>query len=91
MRPKCLEKYLALGEKKESANIENCVMRNLTCLLLTNYCLGDHVKEVEMEEDCSTRVELINVYILFGTPEGKYWLGDISIDGRRILKWVSKK
>jgi uncharacterized spore protein YtfJ len=43
----------------------------LTRLLLTNYCLGDQVKEVEME-DGSTLVELINVYILFGTPEGKY-------------------
>ena len=42
-----------------------------------------------MDEDCSTRGELVDVCnVLFGVPEGKDQLGDVSADGREVLNWA---
>jgi hypothetical protein len=93
LRPKCVGIYLALREKNESANRKNGVMRKIfMCLPLTKYSLETEVKGFEMDQDFSTCGELVDVYnIFFGIPEGKDQVGDISVDGRRVLKWVLKK
>jgi len=45
-----------------------------------------------MDENCSTHWELIDVcYVLFGAPEGKDQLEDVSADGREVLNWALKK
>lgn len=52
---------------------EHCIIgKLLVCVLPNKNCLGGEVKGIEMDEDCSTRGELIDVcYVLFGAPEGK--------------------
>jgi hypothetical protein len=45
-----------------------------------------------MDEDCSTRGELIDVCnVLFGVPKGKDQLLDVSADGRKVLNLALKK
>jgi hypothetical protein len=55
-------------------------------------CWGDQIKNNEMGGACSTYGERRGIYrVLVGKPDGKRPLVDPGVDGRIILKWISRK
>ena len=67
-------------------------MRNLSSVVLTQYCSGGKIEKNEMDRACSAYgAEERHIQGFGGDFRERDHLGDPDVDGRIILRWIFRK
>jgi hypothetical protein len=82
------------GPKRDevTGNGENYIMRSVIIVLLAEYRSGNESRRMRLAGHVARMGERRGVCrVLLGNPEGKNHLQDPEINGRIILRWISRK